>query len=285
MLKLMLKGFLMGAADLVPGISGGTVALITGIYAEFVSTIGSVSIKDLLRLRFKSFYKSLNPSFIFPLGAGILVGILSLSRVMKLLLSEYPLYTWAVFFVLVLTSTILFLIKRRWLKVENMFLLFLGVLAGFLVTKINIAFPQNLFFTFLAGFVGSFAMILPGISGSFILLIIGYYEVILDALHALKTFDGFMTIAIFGIGFGVGILAFSRFLKVLLRTREREVLLIFLGLVLGACRVLWPFGQGRAASIIPDFSNNQHLMIIFLMISLTISIIVLNKFISKIDLK
>lgn len=285
MLKLMLKGFLMGAADLVPGISGGTVALITGIYSEFVSTIGSVSIKDLLSFKFRRFYQSLNPTFLFPLAAGIFIGILSLSRVMKFILTEYPLHTWAVFFVLVLTSTMIFLGKRKWLKIENLFLLLLGVLAGFIVTKINITFPQNIFFTFLAGFIGSFAMILPGISGSFILLIIGYYEVILEALHALSTFDGFMTIATFGIGFGIGILAFSRFLKTLLETREREVLLIFLGLVLGACRVLWPFGQGRTASFIPDFNNNQHLMIIFLMISLTISIIVLNKFISKVDFK
>ncbi len=281
MIKLMLKGFLMGAADLVPGISGGTVALITGIYSEFVSTIGSISIKDLLSFKFKKFFESLNPNFLFPVVGGIFIGILSLSRVMKYFLNIHPLYTWGVFFVLVLISTILFLVKRNWLKVENIFLIGLGIVIGFVLTKINISFPQNYLFTFLAGFFGSVAMILPGISGSFILLIIGYYEVILDALHALTTIDGFLTIAIFGLGFVCGILGFARFLKGLLKVREREVLLIFLGLVLGACRVLWPFGGVRTDSIIPDFSNNHHLMVIIVMIFLSFSIIVLNKFISR----
>jgi len=274
----------MGAADLVPGISGGTVALITGIYSELVTTIGSISIKDLINLRFKNFFDSLNPTFLFPLGFGVLFGIGSLSRAMKFFLNEYPLYTWGVFFVLVLTSTIMFLIKRNWLKIENFYLIFSGIVLGLLITHLNFLFPKNYFFTFISGFVGSIAMILPGISGSFILVIIGYYHVILDALHSITSVEGLTTICLFGFGFVVGILTFSRFLKALLKVKEKEVLLIFLGLVLGACRVLWPFGGVRSASFIPDFSNNHHMMVIFVMIFLLISIIVLNKFISKVDL-
>ncbi len=279
-MKLVFKGFFMGVADLVPGISGGTVALLTGIYPEFIKTLGSIDLKSLFRLDISSFIKSLNLKFLLPVFAGIFIGIFSLSKIIKHLLENYPMQTWALFFTLVLGSTIVFIMRRGWFNSKSLKWLVPGMLAGLVLTGIGINFPRNLAGLFGAGILGSCAMMLPGISGSFILVMIGLYEYILELLHNLKVLDNFLSLAVFGIGMGIGMLFISKIIKKMLELHEKGVILFFLGIVFGASHVLWPWGNGRAESLIPNLSNSLEL-IIFLSVITGILLIVFSSKIMK----
>ncbi len=239
---IYLRGIAMGAADLVPGVSGGTIALITGIYARLIAAIASIgpsTLSLLLRGKVMEAWKSIDGPFLLILGAGIATAIIGLAAVLDWLLKHYPLPLWAAFSGLVLASA-LSLVRdnyRLWSAQEwSLFAIGIGV-AVFVGLTQAVQMPETPWGIFLAGSVAICAMILPGISGSFLLLLMGMYQVVISAVVNLE----FVTLALFALGCGVGILLFSRLLQRLLGVAEQPTMATLFGFLLGSLIILWPW--------------------------------------------
>ncbi|MBS4071269.1 DUF368 domain-containing protein [Algoriphagus aquatilis] len=236
-----LKGMAMGAADIVPGVSGGSIALIAGIYQQLLDSINSFNLENLLLLKsfdFKSFYEKVNGSFLLSLLLGILTSIFALSKVITFLMNEHPIPLWSFFCGLILVSAFLILkdIKKWHLGVVISVLI--GTIIAWWVTNLPpTTSPDAQWFTFVAGAIAICAMILPGISGSFILLILGKYEPILKAVSDKDIF----TLALFASGCIVGILSFSRVVSYLLRKFHSATIGLLSGFMLGSVNELWPW--------------------------------------------
>ena len=239
-LLLFAKGMAMGAADVVPGVSGGTVAFITGIYDELLRSIASVpeALLQLLRGRVAKAWQIANVNFLLVLFAGILTSIFSLARLITWLLSTHPIPVWSFFFGLILVSS--HLVAReigRW-NWTRLLSFALGIaFAWWITVAAPMQWGSDPLSLFLAGAIAICAMILPGISGSFLLLLMGLYAVVLGAVKGLDL----AVLAVFAAGCLVGILSFSRLLSWLL-ARYRDLTLAFLtGLMLGSLHKVWPW--------------------------------------------
>ena len=250
-LLVCLKGIGMGAADVIPGVSGGTIAFMTGIYEELVGSINNINgaaVKLLFKGRFREFWKHINGTFLVSLIAGILISIMSLAKLMTYLLSHLPVPTWAFFFGLIIASSVFILRDIKGWKLKDGVMLVLGVVLGVVVCTLSpTETPDALWFIFLSGSIAICAMILPGISGSFILLILGKYEFMLSTLSKILSGDGvlldFAVVVIFVLGALVGILAFSRFLHWLLAHYHRSTLLVLAGFIIGSLVKVWPWSD------------------------------------------
>jgi putative membrane protein len=236
-----LKGTAMGGADIIPGVSGGTIAFITGIYARLIDAIKAFdgkAIQMLFRGQFKAFWTKIDGAFLFTLFTGILLSIFSLARLISYLLTAYSVQVWSFFFGLIIVSSF-FVGKEvsRW-NLGAVLSLVSGILIAFLITAATPAqTPEAIWFIFLAGAVAISAMILPGISGSFILLIFGKYQTVLNAV---KSFD-WVIIVTFGLGCVVGILAFSRLISWLLKTYHNLTVALLSGFMIGSLNKVWPW--------------------------------------------
>lgn len=240
---LSVKGMCMGAADVVPGVSGGTIAFITGIYDELINSIKSInaaSLKMFFTGKWGEFWKMINGKFLLFLLAGIGTSVFSLAKIITWLLVAYPVLVWSFFFGLVLAST-WFVgkdVKERNWKTGLGFLL--GAALAFYITVATPAeTPSHFLFIFLCGAIAICAMILPGISGSFILVLLGKYFFIMEAV---KTLD-LKVIAIFGIGACVGITSFSRLLSYALSHMRNITLAVLSGFMLGSLNKVWPWKE------------------------------------------
>ena len=240
---LMLKGMGMGAADVVPGVSGGTIAFIVGIYDELIDSIKSInmhSLKLLFTGKITAFWKAINANFLLSLLFGIAVSILSLAKLMTYLLTNEPVLVWSFFFGLVLAST-WFVSKdikeRNWKTI-------LGFIAGVVIAYyITIATPAetstSLLFIFLCGAIAICAMILPGISGSFILVLLGKYFYIMEAVNKLDL----IVLGVFAFGALLGITSFSRVLSYALKHFRNITLSVLTGFMLGSLNKVWPWKE------------------------------------------
>lgn len=233
------KGMAMGAADIVPGVSGGSIALIAGIYQELLDSINSFSLENLKLLisgEVKRFYRAVNGSFLLSLLLGILTSIFVLSRLITFLMSNHPIPLWSFFTGLILVSAFMILKEiKRW-HLGVVLAVLIGTALAWWVTNLPpTTTPDALWFTFLAGSIAICAMILPGISGSFILLILGQYEGILQAV----TERNFLKIFVFALGCIVGILSFSRVISWLLRKYHSATIGLLSGFMLGSVNELW----------------------------------------------
>ncbi len=233
----------MGAADVVPGVSGGTIAFISGIYDDLIEALKNASGPAWIQLKkggIPAFWTSIKGTFLVFLFGGIAVSIISLAKVIHYLLNTYPLLVWSFFFGLILASA--WLVSKsieKW-SVTNIISLALGALVAFLITLGTPAeTPEGRIYIFGAGAIAICAMILPGISGSFILLLMGKYEFILDAV---KSFN-LSVIALFGAGCVVGLLSFSRLLSFLLKKYHGITVSILTGFMLGALNKVWPWKE------------------------------------------
>jgi putative membrane protein len=234
----------MGAADVVPGVSGGTIAFISGIYEELLGTISNINLKLLTTLRkegIKAAWKQLNGNFIVALFLGIAISVLSLAKVLKWLLEHHPILLWSFFFGLVLASVI-YVGKQiqKWNVLSILFLL-IGAGLAYYITTLNPMVSENSspWFLFLAGALAICAMILPGISGAFILVLLGAYESVLEAVNNKDIF----TIAVIGLGAIVGLLSFSRILKWLFAKFKDYTLAILTGFIIGSLNKIWPWKE------------------------------------------
>jgi len=250
---IALKGIAMGAADVVPGVSGGTIAFIAGIYEELLSTIKNfpVALKDLFKTKFnlKLFWKNANINFLLALILGIGVSILSLAKLTIYMLLHYPVPMWSFFFGLVLASVWFVLREIKTWKPIYFFFLALGVVAGYLISILSPAeTPEALWFIFLSGAIAICAMILPGISGSFILLILGKYQYVLTAL----TEANIPVILTFATGALIGIISFSHFLSWLLKKFHAITVAFLGGIMFGSLNKIWPWKTVVESVVKPD---------------------------------
>jgi len=239
-----LKGMAMGAADVVPGVSGGTIAFISGIYEELLSTISNVNLSLLKTLKtsgIKAAWKQLNGSFLTALFLGIFVSIVSLAKVIKHLLESQPILLWSFFFGLVLAS-IIYIAKQitDW-NFKAFLVLIIGAVLAYFITTLNPLVSENSssLFVFLAGAIAICAMILPGISGSFILVLLGAYKPVLEAINN----RDFKTILVFMAGAVVGLLTFSRVLKWLFKNHKNLTLAVLTGFIIGSLNKIWPWKE------------------------------------------
>lgn len=242
-IKLYLKGMAMGAADIVPGVSGGTIAFISGIYEELIDSIGSIGPKTftiLFKQGLPAAWRSINGTFLLTLMLGILTSVFTLSTLISQLLESYPQLLWSFFFGLIVISAIHIGRQiRKWGTGEVVAIAF-GCVAAYGITAIAPAqLPMNPLTVYVAGAIAICAMILPGISGSFILLLLGMYANILGAVKGLE----FLTLAIFAAGCLSGLLGFTRFLSWLLHHHHGPALAVLTGFMIGSLNKVWPWKQ------------------------------------------
>ena len=240
---LYLKGVFMGIAEIIPGVSGGTIAFITGIYEELIDSIKSINTKTLkllLTFKFSVFWKEINGTFLITLVFGMLTSILILSRFIVYLLDDHPFKIWGFFFGLIIASGILIFYQIK--RVNSA--VFLSFLIGLMISSlIALQAPSNTpntnFYIFMSGAIAISAMILPGISGSFILVFLSKYEFILKALNSFDT----AVISIFLAGCIVGLVSFSRVFSYLFKKYNDVVISVLIGFLGGSLFKIWPFYQ------------------------------------------
>ncbi len=240
-LKIYVSGLLMGAADVVPGVSGGTIAFILGIYERLISALSGVnkeSLKMLFKGEFKALWSHFDGTFLLVLGSGIATSIVLIAGIITHLLETYPSYLWGFFFGLILSSAY-FLIKQVVdFRLIHVLLMVLGGIVGAgLSLLVPIQTETSLTMVFFSGMIAICAMILPGISGSFLLLMMGMYGFVLTAIKSIDL----LVIAVFGLGALVGLLSFSKVLHYLLQHARSVTLATLTGVMLGALVKVWPW--------------------------------------------
>lgn len=263
---LYLKGMAMGAADVVPGVSGGTIAFITGIYEELLDTIRGFNLsvfKTLKEEGVKATWQKTNATFLVVLFAGIFTSVISLAKGITFLLATYPILLWAFFFGLIVASS---LIISKYIKEWNWKTIGIMVVGAAVAYYITIAapsqIPEGLLYIFLAGCIAICAMILPGISGSFILLLLGAYATVLgsisglvDGLKAVDTkliMENGLNIGVFMIGCVVGIISFSNFLSWMFKKAYSLTMALLTGFMIGSLNKVWPWKETT------EFRINSH---------------------------
>lgn len=263
---LSAKGLCMGGADIIPGVSGGTIALIAGIYQKLLEALKSVDLvflKKLLRLDIKGAIAHVHIRFLFVLFSGIAVAIISLSRLMNFLLKNHQEMTFSLFYGLIAAS--IFVVGRqvKWKTAEYVSIV-VGILTAWLVVGlIPVSTPNELWFIFLSGVIGICAMILPGISGAFILLILGKYEFITGTLKApfsineITGINNFFIIVVFCLGCAMGLAGFSRFLNWLLSKWHSITLAFLTGLMAGSMRRIWPW---KGEAVVEIIRGKEHIL-------------------------
>ncbi len=233
----------MGAADVVPGVSGGTIAFITGIYGELLDSIKSINlqaVKLLFTGKFGAFWKKVNGNFLFAVVCGIGLSIFSLARLMTYLLAHHPTEIWSLFFGLIIASSLLVSKEvARW-NTATIIALAAGAAAAFLITILSPAnTPQTGWFVLLSGAIAICAMILPGISGAFILLLLGQYEYLMRAVGELNI----PVIGLFAVGAIAGIISFSHLLSWLLKNFHAVTVATLTGFMIGSLNKVWPWKE------------------------------------------
>lgn len=241
---ISLKGMAMGAADVVPGVSGGTIAFISGIYEELLNSISSFKFSLISVLKnegIKAVWKKINGRFLLALFIGICFSVLSLAKLIENLLENHPILIWSFFFGLVLASIIYIAKQIKLWNIKCYLYLIFGLIFAYYITTLNPVITQNSspWFLFLAGMVAICAMILPGISGSFILVLLGAYKPILNAINT----KDFFSIIIFMAGAVLGLLTFSRVLKWLFSKYKNYTLALLIGFIAGSLNKIWPWKE------------------------------------------
>lgn len=310
-LIITLKGLAIGAADVVPGVSGGTIAFISGIYEELINTINGINL-DILKTwkkeGIKTAWKQLNGNFLLALLTGVAISILSFAKVITHLLHEKPLLVWAFFFGLVLASIFLMWKEVKKWDIKNILGLIAGAILAFLIT---IAQPttavDSYYYLFLSGFIAIIAMILPGVSGAFILLLLGSYKTVIGLINDLRenivNWNSevlppiFLKLMTFGIGAILGLKVFSKILTWMFANHKNITFSVLVGFMIGSLNKLWPWKHviqtttDSHGTIIPLVEKNvspmnfegdpQYAFVIFLCITGFALILILERFAPK----
>lgn len=238
---LFLKGMGMGGADVVPGVSGGTIAFITGIYEELLNSISKIdvdAVRLLLKFKLREFWVHINGTFLIVLLSGILTSVFSLATIITYLLEHHPISIWSFFFGLIIISAVL---VAKEIKEWNWLVILAAIIGIAIAYFVTVASPSqtsnSLIFVFFSGAIAICAMILPGISGAFILLLLGKYTYIFTAL---KEFN-FPVIIVFGLGCITGLLSFSRVISWLLKNYYNTAVALLAGFMIGSLNKIWPW--------------------------------------------
>ncbi len=240
---LIMRGMAMGGADVIPGVSGGTIAFITGIYEELIQSIKSINaafFKMLFKEGIAAAWQSINGNFLLAVVTGILISIFSLAKLMSWLLANHPMLVWAFFFGLILGSA--FYIGRqvkKWTWQVVLLLLAGTAMAYYITIASPAATPEAWWFVFLSGAIAFCALVLPGISGAFILVLLSKYEFMLNAVRDLQV----SIIAVFAAGGVIGVIAFSNVIAWLFKKYHNATLAILSGFMIGSLNKLWPWKE------------------------------------------
>jgi putative membrane protein len=264
-LRLFFTGFAMGSADIVPGVSGGTMAFILGVYEDLIDGIKSFDLAALrlaLGLKFKALLAHIPWQFLFTLGIGILTAVFTLSHLLSNWLENHPLFVFAFFGGLIIASILAVSTRVTW-KVSTLAALAAGAAAAYLIVGLNPMQNANHepWVLFLSGMVAICAMILPGISGSFILLILGQYAFVLSAVRD----RDIISLAALALGCMVGIVIFSRILSWLLHHHEQLTVAVLIGFMLGSLRKIWEEASA-GANRLPEFGAQEAVLAIALIV-------------------
>ncbi len=256
-LIITLKGLAMGAADVVPGVSGGTIAFISGIYEELIESIDNLKLSALKIWKtegFKAAWTSINGNFLLALFSGIAVSILSLAKIIKWLLTNKPVLLWAFFFGLVIAS-ILFVAKQitNWSAKAILAIVLTSIASYFITLAEPFASPDSNIYLLFCGFIAIIAMILPGVSGAFILLILGAYETAIDTvnnlLEGLSSWnlellkDALIKFIMLSLGAIIGLKVFSKMLNWMFKHHKNLTLAILIGFMIGSLNKIWPWKE------------------------------------------
>ncbi|WP_295830280.1 DUF368 domain-containing protein [uncultured Winogradskyella sp.] len=256
-LTIIFKGIAMGAADVVPGVSGGTIAFISGIYEELIESIDKINLgvfKVWKTDGFKTAWNSINGTFLVALFSGIAISILSLAKLIKWLLHNEPVLLWSFFFGLVLAS-ILYIAKqiKNWSALVFVAIVLTSILSYYITLAEPFASPDSPYYLLFCGFIAIIAMILPGVSGAFILLILGAYQTAIDTINNLRDglFTGnmelfkeaFINFSLLALGAIVGIKVFSKLLNWMFKHKKNLTLAILTGFMIGSLNKIWPWKQ------------------------------------------
>lgn len=281
-LALYAKGFCMGVADIIPGVSGGTIAFITGIYEDLLAAIKSVgasAIRKLLDLDLSGALAEVHTRFLLPLLLGIGSALLLTAHLVSLLLVQCPVLIWALFFGLIAASVIVIARHLTRFGVYQAVLLLAGAVGSYSITgMIPVQTPEALWFIFLSGAIAICAMILPGISGAFLLLVLGKYEYVMQAVRNPFQIENLIVIFVFGLGCALGLSAFARILHHLLLRHHDAMVAVLTGIMLGAMRKVWPWkvvleerlvaGKSvviQTANVLPRQLDTELFLAVFLM--------------------
>lgn len=246
---LFLKGLSMGMADVIPGVSGGTIAFITGIYEELVESIGKLDAKALRVLFSKgpiACFKHINGAFLLSVASGIAVSIIGLARFITGLMENEPIKLWSFFFGLIIASAVFIGKDIKWSVPKNLIALVIGAVAAYFI---SIASPTTgevgLVYVFFSGAIAICAMILPGISGSFILLLLGSYATIFGAIGGLSDapVENLPVIMVFLVGAFIGLLSFAKLLKWLFAHYRNLTMALLTGFMIGSLSKVWPWKE------------------------------------------
>lgn len=274
-----LKGVAMGTVDIIPGVSGGTMALILKIYDKIIDQLQKINLvllKNFLRGRFQLVFAQIDLRFLLALILGIGTAIMSLAHIISWGLEKYPIYLFSLFFGLIIASSIL-LIPKKNIKGASIIFLILGFIIAWIITSLTSAnTPENYAFIFLSGSIAICAMILPGISGSFVLLLLGKYEFILNTIKNPFILNNLIIIIIFILGCIIGLLAFSRLLNFLLKKYYTPTLMLLIGFMLGSLNKIWPFKIAQK-NVWPNINQE-----FFIALGLAILGIIIGYFLSKV---
>ena len=262
-ITLFFKGIFMGIADAMPGISGGTIALLLGIYEELIESISQLKISlfsKLINKGFKSFWEKLNGNFLLVLVSGIGISLISFVKISASFLESFPLFIWSFFLGLIFATVyVIYKLINQWHNL-NFFFLIISIIFSIFLSSFS-AYDTDeisLLYILFSGIIASSAMILPGISGSLILVILGVYAYLIKALDNLELIVIFTFIS----GATIGLLGFSRILKYLFNNHRDATYTIMLGLVIGSIENIWPWNK--------SFSTELSNLNLFLSISLVI---------------
>lgn len=244
-----LKGFAMGAANVIPGVSGGTIALITGIFGRIINALNGLMSFNTWKLlfagKFKEFVSKVDGRFLLAVMIGAVLSVFTLAKLMQYLLDQYPVQTWAFFLGMIAASAVFMLAEVRCWRVSYGLWIAVGIGLGIaLCTLSPTETTDDLWFIFICGAIAICTMILPGVSGSFILLLLGKYEYIMNAISNLN----WPVLAAFGIGCAIGIVAFSKALHWLLARYQQQTMLVLVGFVMGSLIKVWPWSDEALAA-------------------------------------
>ena len=244
-----LKGFAMGAANVIPGVSGGTIALITGIFGRIINALNGLMSFNTWKLlfagKFKEFVSKVDGRFLLAVMIGAVLSVFTLAKLMQYLLDQYPVQTWAFFLGMIAASAVFMLAEVRCWRVSYGLWIAVGIGLGIaLCTLSPTETTDDLWFIFMCGAIAICTMILPGVSGSFILLLLGKYEYIMNAISNLN----WPVLAAFGIGCAIGIVAFSKALHWLLARYQQQTMLVLVGFVMGSLIKVWPWSDEALAA-------------------------------------
>ena len=274
----------MGAADAVPGISGGTIALLLGIYEELITTIGNINLSLFKELNngFYSFWKKLNGNFLLSLIVGIGISLLTFIKLTAYLFNEYPILIWSFFLGLVLaTIFVIYKLVKSWNYINLIFVI-TSTFISFYIASINITadIGVNLAYIFICGIIAASAMIIPGISGALILVILGLYSTMINAVNNLE-YDKIIT---FALGAIIGLLSFSKIIKWMFNKNSSLTYSILLGFVIGSLSEVWPWKSDLGENILPSsYIGENYLFYSIILISIGFLLIFSIEKIQKLD--